>query len=303
MARAVALTLAAAGAAGYGVASVLEAVGARRHPGTLRTLREPVYLAGLGLDLLAWLASLVALRTLPVYQVQAVLAGSLAVTVVTARIMLTTRLRAIDVAAVTVGALAVLAASSGPQPPVHLSDPTRLGLAVAAIPVALAGWAAARANSPNTTAALAGLAFGGAALCARAVTLPAHPRADLPETLSTVAAEPLAWALAGFGCTGMLLYTHALEHGPVAPVTALLWTVEVIAPSAIGVVLLGEYQQIKEGDVVKRSRRTGQRPRPRRHRPRTRNRTWPRSRKLSSSRSRPTTGINTTIRSSWLWWS
>lgn len=241
-APAAALALAAAGAAGYGVASVLQAIGARRGSGTLRTLRDPVYLGGLGLDLLAWLASLLALRTLPVYQVQAVLAGSLAVTVVAARVVLAARLRPLDVAAiaVTVVALAALAASSGPQHPAHLPDATRVGLAVAAVPVALAGWAAARLGPPSASGALAGLAFGGAALCARAVTLPANPPQNAAKTLATIAAEPLAWALAGFGVTGTLLYAYALEHGQVGPVTALLWIAEVIAPAGIGVALLGD---------------------------------------------------------------
>jgi hypothetical protein len=239
---AVAVAFAALGAAGYGIASVLQAIGARRGTGMLRTLRDPIYLGGLGLDLLAWLASLVALRTLPVYQVQAVLAGSLAITVMVARIVLTAPLRAVDVAAVavTVVALAALAGSSGPQQPVHLPGATRFGLAIAAVPVALAGWAAVRQGSPGASAALAGLAFGGAALCARALTLPANPLPNVAKTLATIAADPLAWALAAFGGTGILLYAHALERGQVGPVTALLWIVEVIAPSAIGIALLGD---------------------------------------------------------------
>lgn len=231
MSPAVALTLAAAGAIGYGVASVLQAVGAQHDPGMLRTLRQPAYLAGVALDLVAWLLSVAALRTLPVYQVQAVLAGSLAVTVVTARLVLRARLRTVDVAAVavTVVALTALAAASGPQDPAPPPAATRLGLALAVVPVALAGWAVARRGSPNLTGAVAGLAFGGAALCARAVTWP-----------GPLLTEPLAWALACFGLTGTLLYAHALEHGQVGPVTALLWIVEVLAPSVAGVLLLGD---------------------------------------------------------------
>ncbi|MDG6101452.1 hypothetical protein Daura_39695 [Dactylosporangium aurantiacum] len=238
----VALAFAAAGAVGYGVSSVLQAAGARRAPGMLQTLRAPAYLGGVALDLLAWLASLAALRTLPVYQVQAVLAGSLAVTVVTARFALGARLRGGDVAAVavTVAALGVLAAASGPQDAATPSAATRAVLAAAAVPVAAAGWAATRWCRPSlagaVTGALAGLAFGGAALCARAAVLPARPWRDP----AAVAAEPLAWALAVFGVTGTLLYAYALEHGGVGPVTALLWIVEVLVPSVVGVGLLGD---------------------------------------------------------------
>ena len=232
----VALAFAVAGAVGYGAASVAQALAARRSTGTLHTLRQPLYIAGLGCDLLAWLASLVALRTLAVYQVQAVLAGSLAVTVLGARVVLAARLRRRDSAAVavTVVALAVLALSAGPQDQIQPSSAVRFGLVTAAVVVAVCGWVAARAGSSGVSAALAGLAFGGAALCARALPL----SGDVPAVLGALAVDPLTWGLVGFGVTGMLLYTHALQHGQVGPVTAVLWIVEVIAPSVIGVAVL-----------------------------------------------------------------
>jgi drug/metabolite transporter (DMT)-like permease len=237
VAPAVGLGFAVAGAVGYGAGSVTQAVAARRSTGTLHTLRQPLYLAGLGCDLLAWLASVVALRTLAVYQVQAVLAGSLAVTVLGARVVLAARLRRRDGAAVavTVVALAVLAMSAGPQDQLQPSNGVRFGLVTAAVLVAVCGWAAARAGSPGVSAVLAGLAFGGAALCARALPLSTTGTWDL---LAALATDPLTWSVVGFGVTGMLLYTHALQHGQVGPVTAVLWIVEVIAPSVIGVAVL-----------------------------------------------------------------
>src|SRR4051812_28439525 len=160
----VALGCAVAAALGYGLSSLLQAAGARRATSTLRVLRQPSYVAGVGLDLLAWLVSLVALRTLPVYQVQAVLAGSLAVTVVAARLLLGVRLRPVDGPAVLaiVVALAVLAMSSGPMPPVHASAAERIGLLVAAGAVAALGFATARSGPAPVCAAAAGLGFGGA---------------------------------------------------------------------------------------------------------------------------------------------
>jgi drug/metabolite transporter (DMT)-like permease len=243
VAPAVALGFAVAGAVGYGVASVSQALAARRSTGTLHTLRQPLYIAGLGCDLLAWLASLVALRALAVYQVQAVLAGSLAVTVLGARLVLSSRLRRRDsvAVAVTVLALAVLALSAGPQEQIQPSGAVRFGLVSAAVLVAAGGWVAARAGSPGASAALAGLAFGGAALCARALPV----SGDVPAVVGALATDPLTWALVGFGVTGMLLYTHALQHGQVGPVTAVLWIVEVIPPSIVGVVVL--HDTVREG--------------------------------------------------------
>ena len=238
----VALGLALLGAFGYGTASVLQAIGAARAGGGLATLTSPAYLAGLVLDLLAWLVSLVALRTLPVYQVQAILAGSIAVTVLLAWRLLGHRLSRGDGTAigVTIAALIVLAASSGPQPPGHLDPPARLGLGLAAVVVALLGLACALLTRPALTGACAGLAFGGAALCARALVLPEHLATRPFQALTTFAGDPLPWGLLVFGVSGMLLYAQALEHGAVGPVTAMLWIAEVVAPSGAGALLLGD---------------------------------------------------------------
>lgn len=246
IAPAVGLGLAVAGAVGYGAGSVAQGLAARRSTSTLRIVRQPLYLAGLGCDALAWLASLVALRTLAVYQVQAVLAGSLAVTVLGARLVLAARLRRRDsvAVAVTVLALVVLAFSAGAQQELQPSGAVRVGLCTAAVVVAIGGWVAARAGSPGASAALAGLAFGGAALCARALPLPG-PGKGPAAVVGALAVDPLVWALVVFGVAGMLLYAHALQLGQVGPVTAVLWIVEVIVPSVVGVVVL--HDTVRDG--------------------------------------------------------
>jgi drug/metabolite transporter (DMT)-like permease len=235
-----ALALAGLGALGYGSASVLQAVAARGGQGTLRIIARPAYLIGTGLDILAWLCSLAALRTLPVFQVQGVLACSLAVTAVVARVVLGERLGRLGVLAVALSVLSllVLAAAAGPDQPMSLDLTRRAALAGSVLPIMVAGWFAARARHSLAAAGLAGLAFGGAALCARAITVPSH--GDLVSTAAGVALDPLAWALAGFGVTGILLYATALEHGDPARATAMLWLAEVAAPSVVGVTLLGD---------------------------------------------------------------
>jgi hypothetical protein len=237
-----ALAITIFGAFSYGAGSILQAVGARRSTGTVRTLGHPLYLIGVGCDLLAWAGSMIALRELAVYLVQSVLAGSLAVTVVAARLLLASRLRGRDVAAVTVtiGALTILAMSAGPQEQVTASGGLRLGFCVAAVATALLGWGVARSGSPGIAAALAGLAFGGAALAGRALIMPADPMAHMSATALAVLTEPLTAALLIFAATGMLLYTNALQNGQVGPVTAVLWIGEVIAPSAVALTVLGD---------------------------------------------------------------
>ena len=238
----VALAITICGAFGYAAASILQSVGARRSTGTVRTLGHPLYLIGTACDVLAWAGSMIALRELAVYLVESVLAGSLAVTVVAARLFLKSRLRKRDVAAtvVSVAALTVLAMSAGPQESVAASSGPWLWFCVAALVTAVIGWGSAKIGSPGVVAAVAGLSFGGAALAVRALSLPAQPMEHVGATALAVVTEPLVAALVTFAATGMLLYTHALQHGQVGPVTAVLWIAEVIAPSAVALVLLGD---------------------------------------------------------------
>lgn len=228
-----ALLAALVGTFGYGVASVLQAIGTARASG-LAVLRQPTYVAGLGCDALAWVASLLALRQLPLFAVQALLAGSLAVTVAVARVVLKTRMRPRDAiaAGVVTAALVVLAASAGPasalKPPPAFTPVMLLALAILAVATAAAY---VRARSVEL-AVIAGSAFSGAALSARA----AHSASDWAGLLH----EPLAGAVLGYGAIGMVCYTLALEHGPVGPATAVLWVIEVALPAAVGVAVLGD---------------------------------------------------------------
>lgn len=217
-------------ALGYAVGSLLQAVGVRSHHSS--ALRSPLYLTGLGCDGLAWLLSLLALRRLPTFAVQSLLAGSLALTVLLARVFLGSRLRGRDTAAILllVGALAVVGGSGTEQPATGVATPVELGLGAAALVVLLL--ALLRRGGPAPQAVLAGLGYSVAALGARAVTI--------PETWWRIALEPVAWAVLAAGVAGTLAYATALERGPVGPATALLWAVEVVVPAVVGLTVLGD---------------------------------------------------------------
>jgi hypothetical protein len=231
-----ALLAAAVGALAYGGGSVLQAVAANRAAaaghGVLGVARQWLYVAGLACDLAGWLLSLAALRRLPLFAVQAILAGSLAVTVVLAAAVMHVRVRRADLYAICViiAALVVLGAAADAE---H-SQPVGRGVKavlLGGLPLVMAGArAAARWSTPVVTGATAGLAFGGAALCARAI--PDHP---------ALISQPLAYALLAYGATGMFAYAHALEHGDVGPITAALWVTEIVVPAALGVAVLGDH--------------------------------------------------------------
>ena len=227
-----ALAITVFGAICYAAAAILQAVAARRSASTVKTLGHPLYLLGIGCDALAWVGSMIALRELAVYVVEAILAGSLGLTVLAARFILKSRLRKRDVVAVvaSLSALAVLAMSAGSQHNVVVTTELRLGFCGAAVAVVLLGRGAVKIGSPGAVAALGGLCLGGAALTGRA----------LPSAPMDILTDPMTAALLTFAVTGMLMYAHALQIGQVGPVTAVHWTAEVIAPSAVALLFLGD---------------------------------------------------------------
>jgi hypothetical protein len=207
----------------------------------VQTMGHPLYLAGIVCDLMAWVGSMIALRELAVYVVESILASSLAITVIAARVVIGSRLRRRDATAIvaTIAALALLALSAGQQDDVPGSGRLRLYLCAAAVVMVLAGWVAAKLRAPGgAIAALAGLSMGGAALIGR--VLPVPHGLDARGTAWAIATEPLTFALLTFAAAGMMLYAQALQHGEVGPVTAVHWTAEVTAPSAIALIFFGD---------------------------------------------------------------
>ncbi|WP_159797484.1 hypothetical protein [Puerhibacterium puerhi] len=233
VAATVALAAALAAAVGYGVSTVMQAVGTRRARG-LAVARQPLVLAALAIDGAAWLLSLAALDRLPLFVVQTVLASSLVVVVLLAARVLGARLRPVDAAAVAavVAALVVLAAGAGDQPAV--APPPGFTPAVLSAGAVLAGAAVAayRAGPPALLACLGGLGYSGAAVAARG----SHAAGDL---LATVL-QPSAAAVVVCGAVGTVSYLRALERGTVGAVAAVEAVVEVVVPGAVGVALLGD---------------------------------------------------------------
>lgn len=228
-----ALLAAVAAAVGYGVGTVLEAVGTRRSPGA-SALRQPLVLGALLLDGAAWLLSLLALDRLPLFAVQSIQASSVVVVVVLARFVLhaPTRRRDVVAVAVVVAALVVVAGGSGEQPAVTPPPGFVTGmLLVSAVLVVAAAVAYARGGGVLLTV-LAGLGYSGAAIAARG----AHASGDL---LATVA-QPLAVVVLVCGAVGVVTYLRALERGSAGGTAALSSVIEVLVPGAVGLGVLGD---------------------------------------------------------------
>jgi len=231
-------------ALGYGSASVLQSVAAAKtersaglDPRLLVRLAGSVpYVSGLGLDLAAFLASLVALRTMPLFFVQSAVAASVGVTAVIAA-AIGVRLGGREIASLVVlgGGLLLLAASAQPDQGAPLSLGVRWGLLASVVVLGGAGVFVARRDgrsSAQVLAVLGGLAFTVVAVTARSLTV--------PSPLWKVLADPGLWAILALGGLGMLLFTTALQRGSVTSATALTFAVETIVPAGIGLAFLGD---------------------------------------------------------------
>jgi drug/metabolite transporter (DMT)-like permease len=239
------LLTALAAALCYGVGSVLQAAAARRadradrlDPRLLgRLLGSWQYLLGLGLDVLGFALSLVAVRALPLFVVQAVVAGFLAVTAVLGAVFLRMPLDRRDRLAlgVVVLGLILVAASAAEDRSVDVTSAERWGVLIVALLLALAALPAARLTGALSAAVLgtvAGLGYGATAVAAR--MLPAH------LSVESLLRSPATWGLVVAGVVAMLTYSIALQRGTVTQATAPVVVAETIAPALVGITLLGD---------------------------------------------------------------
>jgi hypothetical protein len=229
----------------YGVGTVLQASGARRvsaaeHLDVMLLARlagQSRYVGGLALDALGFFASLVALRALPLFVVQAAIAGSLGVTAATASIVFGFKLRTSDKVAIgtLLLGLVLLCLSAQREPVARLSHPGVWALLGGVVVVIACGAFAARQTDHRAAvglAACAGLGFAGTAIAGRALFIP-NPAWHLVT-------EPIAIALVGYGACGILMFASALQRGAVTATSAVMIGVETIVPATVGLVALGD---------------------------------------------------------------
>jgi drug/metabolite transporter (DMT)-like permease len=234
----------------YGVASVMQAVAVRAasaRPATpgggagpglvLRLLGQWRFAVSLVIDLLGFAAQLVALRGLPLFAVQAVVAANLAVIAVLATAVIGTSLAPREWLAVAgvVAGVGLLGASAGTEGASRTGDAVKLALVAATVLLGLGGWAAARLlRAPSRTlvlGALSGLGFGAVGLAARVLD------GFAPLTLLR---DPAAYAVAGAGIVAFTCYATALEGGSVTVATAAVVLTETVPPAVVGVLFLGD---------------------------------------------------------------
>jgi drug/metabolite transporter (DMT)-like permease len=97
-------------------AGLLQADATRRARRRRPLVAQPLYLGGLVVDGLGWTCTIVALRYLPVFAVQAVLGGAIALTALAARKLLRSVQRAVDRIAIGACVLGLILAATRSTP-------------------------------------------------------------------------------------------------------------------------------------------------------------------------------------------
>ena len=248
----------------YGVAAVMQAMAVRAasrrtadsanksrlgtvDPGlVVRMLHQGPFIASLGLDLIGFFAQLVALRQLPLFAAQAIIASNLAVTAVFAAWLMHLELawrEWLAVGGVILG-VAMLGSSAGAHAVTGVSSQFKLALILAVAGIAAAGIAASRLPRSARTpvlGAIAGLGYGVLAVAAR--VLPGFSPHELIR-------DPAAYALAAAGIVSFMLYATALEAGSVTVATAAVVLAETLPPAVVGVMFLGDHTRPGLGGVA-----------------------------------------------------
>jgi hypothetical protein len=221
----------------YGSAAVLQAAAVARASragitGLLGGLaRDPRYAGGLALVAAGFLLSVVAMRTLPLFVVQAGRASSLGVTAALAAVALGARLRRHEVAALggVAAGLVVVALAAARQGPADVADGVRWTVLAGAVVLAGLTLVLVRtrpaARSAGVLAGLAGCGFGLLSLGARVLG---------PISVPGVLADPSFWAIGLSGVVGLVAGALALQRGTVVTVSTTMVATEAALGSLLG---------------------------------------------------------------------
>jgi hypothetical protein len=208
----------------------------------LRLLRNFQYSFGTALEILAYLLSLVALRILPLFLVQSLIAASIVVTAFGERLILHRRLtrRTLWMLGTVLAGLVLLAVSAVTG---HANDSNysaKILVEILPLPIAVAGlffihWR--HILSAFFLAALGGLAFGNTSTIGRILVYP-HPFWKIIE-------NPLLASLILSAILGQYLFTASLQRSTATKSNAIMIALQTLGPAFMGLLFFDD--RIKAG--------------------------------------------------------
>jgi len=229
----------------YGCANLLQSVAARRakphhsmHPSLLLRLAcQRVYMAGIGFQVLGFGLAFIARRDLPLFLVQASITAGLGVMAILGVVLLRWRLPRTEIAllgllGLGIGAL-VISAKPGEARRIHLDGV--IILAAVLILIGILGIFAVRLRGVRGSVvlgALAGLAFGAAAVDSRALAG--------TQNWHAILLHPLLYLLFAHALVGQLLLGMAMQRGSTTVAVAAMDAASTAPAAIIGLAMLGD---------------------------------------------------------------
>lgn len=229
----------------YGVANLLQSVAAAKttahetlDPALLvRLARHKTYVFGLLCQILGFVLAFFARRDLPLFLVQSSVAAGLGVTAVLGVLVLEWRLPRTEILllAILCAGLAGLVFSAQPHPS---RQPGLIGVIVlicVLVLISVVGVFAARVKgAPGSVVlgALAGLAFGAAAVASR-------PLANV-HSVDRFLTDPLLYLLIAYSVVGQLLLGLAMQRGSTTAAVAAMDAAAAVPAAIVGLLFLGD---------------------------------------------------------------
>lgn len=234
-----------------GAAAILQKLGADRQQRAtsldarllVRLARSAPYVAGLALDLLGWALTVFAVRFIPLFLAQAVIATNVALTALLEKMIMHRTLpqKLWRWLVVLFAGLALLGASATQQSAVAVRGALEWSIVLTPVVCLVFGAILVRLKGRAVSFALAslsGVAFGGTSVVGRV----------LPITSQWwhLFASPLLWALVLYGLAGVWLFTIALQRGLATTVNASMTAAQTLVPAIVGLAFLHD---VVRGDV------------------------------------------------------
>jgi len=203
----------------------------------IRLLKNRPYLLATLFQLLGWCLGLIALRVLPLFLVQSIIAGSIVLTALAEKIITHRTLgkRLYWAIAVIICGIILLSTAAKPGRAMALNSNLTFGIEIAPIIIAAIGLICLYIkNKASVTllALLSGGAFGGAAIIGRIIIYPALSWKSL--------ANPMLLSLVAFALLGQFLFTVALQRTTGTITNALALATSTLAPAILGLVYFSD---------------------------------------------------------------
>jgi drug/metabolite transporter (DMT)-like permease len=228
-----------------GAAAVLQKISADKEVGVKsldvrliwRLLHDLPYVGGIVLDILGWLLTLYAVRYLPLFLVEAVIASNIIITALIERLFRHQKLQAKSYLAIILilTGLVMLAFASSPERAAPISDLLRWLIILTPIPIGFVGFILAKKQSRLSAiglATLGGLAFGCTSVLGRVF--------NFSKPVWHTIYSPAVFAILASGGLGILLFSTALQRAQATTVNASMTASQTLIPAVIGIAFLGE---------------------------------------------------------------